>query len=382
MCVSPSTLTVLPLGVMDTVKVMPAWNGRIRPIGLQLPHYRALPRLFRRRRLLIIGCGDIGQRIAALAARDWRVFGVGRSATTLERIRAAGAVPLSADARHRRLQDLADWVVHSAPPPADEKRAGGGEIDRLTRMWTARLLQRRPHAGRRTESGRRTGRARQGLPVQPKRLVYLSTTGVYGDRQGLPTTEVAGVRPITDRARRRVDAERWLRDAGRRAGRLRVTTLRVPGIYALERLPTRRLQDRLPVLLAQEDVQTNHIHADDLARLTRAALLRGRSQRMLNVVDDSTLPMGEYLDMVACWAGLPAPPRVDRETLLASVSPMRASFMSESRRLSNLRMKRELKLPLRYPTVADFLAAHRPPASAAPAGGAGSAADATAVPPI
>ena len=135
----------------------------------------------------------------------------------------------------------------------------------------------------------------------------------------------------------------------------------MPGIYAIDRLPIQRLRDRLPALLPSDDVHTNHIHADDLARLTRAALFRGRAQRALNIVDDSILPMGDYLDLVARWAGLQPPPRVDRATLLASVSPMRASFMSESRQLSNLRMKRELRLPLRYPTVADFLTAHRPP---------------------
>jgi nucleoside-diphosphate-sugar epimerase len=346
---------------MDTVKVMPACRPRkrqpIRALGVRSIHYRALPRLFRRRRLLIIGCGDIGQRIAARCARDWRVFGIGRSAATLDRIRTAGAVPLPANAPHRRVQDLADWVVHSAPPPLDERHRGGGSIDRLTRRWTARLLHPRARAG-----GGRAARGGQAGPVvRCKRVVYLSTTGVYGDRQGRWTDEVCAVRPITDRARRRVDAERWLRDIARRGGSLRVTTLRVPGIYAIDRLPLRRLQDRLPALLPRDDVHTNHIEAEDLARITRIALLRSRSQRVLNVVDDSTLPMGDYLDMVARWAGLPLPPRIDRDSLLASVSPMRATFMSESRRLSNRRMKRELRLALRYPTVADFLASHRPP---------------------
>ncbi|HZH06412.1 MAG TPA: SDR family NAD(P)-dependent oxidoreductase [Lautropia sp.] len=333
-------------------------------MGLRSLDYRALPRLFRRRRLLIIGCGDIGQRIVALCAKDWRVFGIGRSASTLERIRAAGAVPLKADPPHRRLQDLDDWVVHSAPPPLDERRQGGGDVDRLTRRWSARLLDR---------PRRRSMRANRKAERPPRRLVYLSTTGVYGDRQGQWTDEVCAVTPITDRARRRVDAERCLRDAARRSASLRVTTLRVPGIYAIDRLPIRRLQDRLPALLPQDDVQTSHIEAEDLARLTRIALMRGRNQRKLNVVDDSALPMGEYLDMVARWAGLPLPPRVDRETLLASVSPMRASFMSESRRLCNLRMKRELKLPLRYPTVADFLASHPAPQPAPTPEGPGGA---------
>jgi nucleoside-diphosphate-sugar epimerase len=344
---------------MDTVKVMRKRRRRAGPaglFGLQDRDYRALPRLFRRRRLLVIGCGDIGQRIAALVRRDWRVFGVARSAATLERTRAAGAVPLAADATRRRLQDLADWVVYAAPPSSggqtspDTPNAAGPAIDRLVRTWTGRLLRRPRWSKRHGDRQRR-----------PKRLVYLSTTGVYGDRQGQATPEETPLRPSTERARRRVDAERWLRHSGHDGRKLRVTILRVPGIYAIDRLPIRRLQARLPALLPRDDVQTNHIHARDLARLARAALLRGRAQRVLNAVDDSALPMGDYLELVARWAGLPLPPRVDRATLLATVSAMRASFMSESRRLSNRRMKNELRVRLRYPTVADFLAAHQPP---------------------
>jgi nucleoside-diphosphate-sugar epimerase len=340
---------------MDTVKVMPAWKRRIRPIGLQPRHYRPLPRLFRRRRLLIIGCGDVGRRIAALCGSDWRVYGIARSPASLAGVRAAGAVALPAEAPARRYQDLADWVIHSAPPPADGRRKQDVGIDRLTRQWSARLLQRRWPA------------IPAPAPTAPawastRRLVYLSTTGVYGDRQGRFTDEATPPRPLTDRARRRVDAEHRLRQAARRPGAMRLTTLRVPGIYAADRLPLARLREGVPALQPADDVQTNHIHADDLARLARAALLRGRGQRTINVVDDSALPMGDYLDLVARWAGLPPPPRVDRPTLLSTVTPMRASFMSESRRLGNRRMKRELRLRLRYPTVADFLAAERPPA--------------------
>ena len=281
------------------------------------------------------------------------MFGIARAPASLAAIRAAGAVPLAAQAGRRRYQDLAGWVIHSAPPPT----AGGrnGAVDRLTRQWSARLLQRGPRPIS-APAARIPGRG------EARRVVYLSTTGVYGDRQGRFTDEATPPRPLTDRARRRVDAERPLRLAALSPGAMRLTTLRVPGIYAADRLPLARLRERLPALQPADDVQTNHIHADDLARLARVALLRGRGQRTINVVDDSVLPMGDYLDLVARWAGLPPPPRVDRQTLLATVTPMRASFMSESRRLSNQRMKRELRLPLRYPTVADFLAAARPPA--------------------
>jgi nucleoside-diphosphate-sugar epimerase len=178
---------------MDTVKVMPAWMRRNRPIGLQSRHYRPLPRLFRRRRLLIIGCGDIGQRIASLCTPHWRVYGLARSTATLARVRSAGAIPLDAAVPHRRFQDLADWVVHSAPPPAEDAGVSGCDIDRLTRRWSARLLKRRPQAAPRGDAGNRVAARR--------RLVYLSTTGVYGDRQGRWTDETTAVRPMTARAR-------------------------------------------------------------------------------------------------------------------------------------------------------------------------------------
>ena len=294
------------------------------------------------------------------------MYGVARSAATLDLIRAAGAVPMAAGAPRRRLQDLAAWVIHSAPPPSDARRSGGGHEDLLTRAWSARLLQRRPSAAVPPAT------ASPAIATSPafartsggalRRVVYLSTTGVYGNRQGRWTDETTAPQPVTDRARRRVDAERRLRHAAR--GVMRLTTLRVPGIYAADRLPLERLHNRVPALSVKDDVQTNHIHADDLARLARAALLRWARPRTINVVDDSVLPMGDYLDMVARWAGLPPPPRLDRETLLATVTPMRASFMNESRLLSNRRMKRELKLRLRYPTIADFLARQVPPAHA------------------
>ncbi|MEO6270158.1 MAG: SDR family NAD(P)-dependent oxidoreductase, partial [Lautropia sp.] len=290
--------------------------------------------------MLIIGCGDIGQRLAALAGNHWRVFGVCRSPQTADRIRAAGATPLLAGVPHRRLQGLARWVVHSAPPPADGVDGGGLAIDPLTRAWTVNLLRPPGRTGH-TRQGRHdlyTRHTRHTLhtgprvrPATPVRLVYLSTTGVYGDRQGRWTSEETAVHPLTERARRRVDAEQCLRRVGRTSPMLRPAILRVPGIYAIDRLPLKRLQERLPALAPVDDVRTNHIHADDLARLLRVALCRHRNQRTLNIVDDSSLAMGDYLDLVAGWAGLAPPPRVDRPTLLASVTPMRASFMSESR---------------------------------------------------
>ncbi len=154
---------------------------------------------------------------------------------------------------------------------------------------------------------------------------------------------------------RRVDAERTLRRWARRAGS-RLAILRVPGIYAQDRLPLERLQKGTPALAQDDDVYTNHIHADDLARLIALALFRAAPSRIYHAVDDSDMRMGEYFDAVADAFGLPRPPRLPREQLRDMVSPMMLSFMSESRRLQNRRITEELGMRLRYPTVAAALA--------------------------
>ena len=161
----------------------------------------------------------------------------------------------------------------------------------------------------------------------------------------------------TPRALRRVDAERQLRFFGRSAG-TSCQILRIPGIYASDRAggtPRERLQKGTPVLRREDDVFTNHIHADDLARACCAALWKGRAQRVYNVSDDSELKMGDYFDLAADMYQLPRPPRVARDSARSQLPAMLLSFMGESRRLRNQRMKRELGLRLRYSTVAEGL---------------------------
>jgi nucleoside-diphosphate-sugar epimerase len=198
----------------------------------------------------------------------------------------------------------------------------------------------------------RTRRLRCVSGARIKRAVYISTTGVYGDRAGALIDETARPMPVSDRAKRRLAAEAIVR-----AAPIHATVLRVPGIYAAERLPLDRLRAATPTLRAEDDVYTNHIHADDLARLAIVALFRGAPARVYNAVDDSTLKMGDYFDRVADRFRLPRPPRLARATLQAAVSPAQYSFMSESRRLANRRIKRELRLRLAYPTVDAALAA-------------------------
>ncbi|HEY5799259.1 MAG TPA: SDR family NAD(P)-dependent oxidoreductase, partial [Burkholderiaceae bacterium] len=182
-----------------------------------------------------------------------------------------------------------------------------------------------------------------------------STSGVYGDCQGARIDETRPLQPQNARALRRVDAEHTLRRwAVRSSSRLFI--LRAPGIYAADRLPLERLRNGTPALAAGDDVHTNHIHADDLALLVVRALQRGAANRVYHASDDSELAMGAYFDLVADRFGLPRPPRLPRAQLAAQVSPVLLSFMSESRRMDNRRLKAELGYRLRYPTVAAMLA--------------------------
>jgi nucleoside-diphosphate-sugar epimerase len=292
------------------------------------------PTRFKRPVLLIVGCGEVGLRVVALLARRWRVLALTSTPARVEALRAAGVVPLRGDldvpASLARLAALADAALHLAPPAQTSARD--------TR--TAHLL----HALARSR--------------RLRRIVYASTTGVYGDRAGAPTAETAPARPTTDRARRRIDAEERVRRFGRRR-RAAATVLRVPGIYALDRAggdPRERVVRGTPVLAAADDVYTGHVHADDLARACVAALHRGRAQRIVNVVDDSALKMGDYFDLVADRFALPRPPRVSRAEAATLLTPLQMSFLAESRRVVNERMKRELRVVLRHPTVADGLA--------------------------
>lgn len=293
----------------------------------------ALPARFRRERLLIVGCGDVGLRVARGLPPGVRLLALTSSAQRVPELRACGITPLlgDLDAPHtlRRLAGIATRVLHLAPPP------GQGWLD----PRTAALVQ----------ALRRRSAARS--------WVYGSTSGVYGHCDGELAAEVRAVNAHTPRAHRRIDAEKRVRHLGRATG-VRASILRIPGIYAPDReggTPRARLLKGTPVLQAADDVYTSHIHADDLARACIAALWRGLPQRVYNISDDTELKMGDYFDLAADLYGLPHPPRVPRSTAQDQLPLLLLSFMGESRRLDNGRMKRELRLVLRYPTVATGL---------------------------
>jgi nucleoside-diphosphate-sugar epimerase len=294
----------------------------------------ALPARFRRQRILIVGCGDVGLRVAALLPRRVGKLALTSSSVRVESLRKLGITPLLGNLDQssslQRLAGVASRVIHLAPPPSE------GWIDPRTRALTAALSRR----------------------SVPSALVYGSTSGVYGDCEGAFVDETRLLAPDTPRARRRVDAESQVRFLGR-AGNVRTQILRIPGIYAADReggTPRARLLKGTPVLLPQDDVYTNHIHANDLARTCIAAMWKGRPQRVYNVNDDTQLKMGDYFDLAADLYGLPKPPRVSREGANKQLPLMLLSFMAESRRMLNHRMKKELGVKLRYPTVERGLA--------------------------
>ncbi len=293
----------------------------------------ALPARFRRERLLIVGCGDVGLRVARNISGRIRILALTSSPGRIDEFRARGITPLRGNldqpAGLGRLAGLATRVIHLAPPAAE------GDPEWWRDRRTAALLR----------VLRRRG--------PPRSLIYASTSGVYGDCSGERVDESRRPNPRTPRAQRRIDAEQAIRHFGRTA-HVRTSILRIPGIYAPDRqggTPRERLRKGTPVLTAQDDVYTNHIHADDLARAILAAMWRGKPQRVYNASDDSEMKMGDYFDMAADIYGLPRPPRVPRSTAQDELPLVLLSFMSESRRLDNHRLKNELKLRLRYPRV-------------------------------
>ena len=284
---------------------------------------KSTQRKFGKPSLLIVGCGDVGQRCVQLLSDRFHIFALTRDRQNIELLRDLGAHAILADlddlSTLRRLTALAHTVIHLAPPNTD------GEIDQRTRNLISILPNK-------------------------SRLVYISTSGVYGDCAGEIVEEVRTVAPRNSRAVRRVDAERCLRAWAVRS-QSHLSILRVPGIYAVNRLPLERLQKGTPALIDSEDVFTNHIHADDLAYLIKLSLFRGKSNRVYHAVDQTQLKMADYFDLVANYFNYPNPPRMSRAQLEQHISPVLLSFMSESRRLSCDRLLHELQARLTFPNV-------------------------------
>lgn len=280
--------------------------------------------------VLIIGCGDIGQRVARLwQQRGIPVIGLARQTNDLTK---AGIEPRPADlddpASLKGLPVKDALVYYFVPPPSR------GQTDpRMGHFLTA------------LDSDR-----------LPSRIVAISTSGVYGDRQGARVDETTPPQPQTDRARRRLDAEDQLRQFGRQH-HVAVIILRVGGIYGPGRLPVERLRKQVPMVPTHQAPLTNRIHADDLATVCLAAGRRGRADAIYNVSDGCHSNMTEYFNTVADFLGLPRPPVISLEQAEQTLSPGMLSYLHESRRMDNSKMIRELGVKFRYPELRQGLAA-------------------------
>lgn len=282
--------------------------------------------------ILIVGCGDIAFRTVPLLRQHYRILGLYRNQENARRLRAHGIIPIFGDLDFpkslEKLAGIAHAVLHLAPPPNQGLRDPRtlhllSALNKHTQMQSA---------------------------ILPQRLIYISTSGVYGNCHGRLIDETVAIHPENDRAIRRVDAEKQIRNWGIR-NHATVSILRVPGIYAADRLPLTRLRDGHPAIIDTDDSYTNHIHADDLARIIYAALRFGKPNRVYHTCDDSNVKMGAYFDIVADRFNLPRPPRITRAEAQRQLSPGMLSFINESRKLTNARMKKELHVKLRYPTV-------------------------------
>ncbi len=281
--------------------------------------------------MIIIGCGYIGRLLGArLAAAGTPVTGVVRSDDSAALLRALGLEPLQLDLLRAPLDALdtagAD-VFHLAPPP------GEGNEDPLT----GRLIDAFAARG------------------QPRRLVYIGTTGVYGDCDGDWVDETRPPRPEADRALRRWDAEERLRAWSRETG-AELVILRVAGIYACDRLPLARIRSGQPVVSAAEAPWSNRIHADDLVEICVAAMNKAPPGAVYNVCDGHPSTMTDYFLSIATAAGLTPPPQIPLADAPGKVSAGMLSYLRESRRLSNRKLLAELGVTLRYPTLAEGLA--------------------------
>jgi nucleoside-diphosphate-sugar epimerase len=281
--------------------------------------------------VIIIGCGYIGRLLGRkLAADGAAVTGVVRSAESAALLPPLGIEPLRLDLLQdppARLATAGADVFHLAPPP------GEGRDDPLT----ARLID---------------AFAAQG---QPRRLVYVGTTGVYGDCHGEWVDETRRPAPTADRALRRWDAEQRLRAWSAATGG-ELVILRVAGIYACDRLPIARIESGQPVVSAAEAPWSNRIHAADLVDICVAAMERAPTGAVYNVCDGEPSTMTDYFLRVAAAAGLPAPPQIPLAEAPDKVSAGMLSYLRESRRLSNHKLVRELGVPLRYPNLEAGLA--------------------------
>lgn len=272
-------------------------------------------------KLLICGYGDIGQRLASLAQPHYdNILAIARhpSGPDIE--------PCALDLDQPGACDKLPWagqdVAYFAPPPAP-----GNHDTRLANVLASMA------------------------PNPPRRMVYISTSGVYGDCAGAWVDEASPTRPQSDRAKRRLDAEQQLRSFSAQYG-TPVIILRVPGIYGPGRLPLERIKSALPVICPEQAPWSNRIHSEDLARIALLALqTASEGIEVFNVADGSPSTMTEYFYAVADALKLPRPPCVSLEDAPQHLTPAMMSFINESRRMRIDKLKNVLGFEPQYPDL-------------------------------
>ncbi|MCK4744020.1 MAG: SDR family oxidoreductase [Sulfuriflexus sp.] len=283
--------------------------------------------------ITIIGCGDIGRRVAALYQHEGaKIAGMVHSKSSVEALSGLGIAPIQANLddtdtlRGSRYQD--NLVFYFAPPPRI------GERDTRMANWLSSLEANN----------------------LPNKVVLISTTAVYGDSAGEWITELSPTTPGTDRGLRRLDAEQQLKQWAD-ANDVGFVILRVPGIYGSGRLPRERLEKGLPVLNEAECGFTNRIHSDDLAMICVAAAKQEKSAEVFNVSDGHPSTMTDWFNQVADFLKLPRPPQVSMQEAEAVMTAGMLSYLKESRRIDNSKMLNDLDISLEFETIKKGIAA-------------------------
>ena len=285
----------------------------------------------------IVGCGDIGCRVAMLLQKSCPVTGYTRNKSTITHLNkhGIGTDELDLDNLCKKSSDelspfsglFSEHVVfYFAPPPAS------GETDTRIRAWLATL----------------------DINSLPQRILYISTTGVYGDHQGRRVNENTPTNPQSDRAKRRLDAEQALAEFARKHS-VEYVILRVPGIYGENRLPRKRLKAQTPMLRPEVSPITNRIHEDDLAACCVTACLQSNSAEIYNVSDGDNMTMSDYFIQVAEHLNLPAPPHISWYEAETMLSASMLSYLKESRIVDNTKIINQLGITLKYPSLSSFL---------------------------
>ncbi|MEN8169258.1 MAG: SDR family oxidoreductase [Pseudomonadota bacterium] len=283
--------------------------------------------------IFIIGCGHIGQLVAQKWGKDNRsVAALARSAASAARLQAQGIQPRRGDlddpSTLQGLHCAGSLLYYFAPPPSS------GITDSRTRNFISALDHHAP----------------------PEQIVYISTSGVYGDTAGEWVTEQSPTRPQADRAKRRLDAESALRQWCA-ANATPLTILRVAGIYGPDKLPITRLKKKTPILREKECGYTNRIHIKDLVNICVAAARQESGTTIYNVSDGHPSTMSQYFNAVADALGLPRPVAITMEQAQQQLSPAMIAYLTESRRLDNSKLLKELGITLKYPDLATGLQA-------------------------